>query len=239
MNTNWSVVLFQLTSHQSPLAPNPNDYRRALLLKSTTDDISESMSCRLVTDSVQIAVGIAMRTPLLKRWSRPLQSALADHAGQLAKAELSGAGQAASGSRTHCRGLSAAAFASSPIEIGLDVEWLDPHRNWLDILAVFIPSVAQLEPSPCNLVRGWVFLEAFYKAEQRYPSEDEIFEVMRQPLVFDTSLRLRHGASAYFSQLPQDMMLGLYWRGGHGEAEITLLMCPDGDSARLPGGGSA
>ncbi|NBB14687.1 hypothetical protein GVN21_04835 [Caulobacter sp. SLTY] len=76
-------------------------------------------------------------------------------------------------SRSHGRGLIAAAVARPPVtRLGIDIEWIDPRRRMADIAAHYLGEAA--EPTPEQFFRGWTFGEAWFKAFGVDPTPDLI-----------------------------------------------------------------
>ena len=173
-------------------------------------------------NSSRLAVGMVWNTPLLERYPRRLQSRLADIAQDLIGTRFADLPTPHGLSRAHCRGVSAACLIEPEFAVGIDIEWLDPRRKWIEIIAIYVPSIADLSPSPTQLVCAWVFLEAFYKAEQRLPTETEIRDMLSRFQSHDAKIDLASGACVYFRQLPSDLMLCLYWR--RRDAQIATKM---------------
>ena len=66
-------------------------------------------------------------------------------------------------SRSHGRGLIAAAVAGPPItRLGIDVEWIDPRRRMAAITEHYLGSAEAVSPE--QFYRGWTFGEAWFKA---------------------------------------------------------------------------
>lgn len=66
-------------------------------------------------------------------------------------------------SRSHGRGLIAAAVAAPPIvRLGIDVEWIDPRRRMAEIAEHYLGAAEAVTPE--QFFRGWTFGEAWFKA---------------------------------------------------------------------------
>lgn len=77
-------------------------------------------------------------------------------------------------SRSHGRGLIAAAVARSPVmRLGIDVEWIDPRRRMADIAELYLREM--MHPTPEQFFRGWTFGEAWFKAFGVDPEPDLIW----------------------------------------------------------------
>lgn len=71
-------------------------------------------------------------------------------------------------SRSHGRGLIAAAVAGPPItRLGIDVEWIDPRRRMAQIAEHYLGAAEAVTPE--QFFRGWTFGEAWFKAFGRDP----------------------------------------------------------------------
>lgn len=84
-------------------------------------------------------------------------------------------------SKSHSRAVVAAACAVPPVTaLGIDVEWMAPQRAFAAILANFFPAF----PAPVgrdDFYRAWTFMEAHFKAHQRWPREEEVRQVLAEP----------------------------------------------------------
>lgn len=77
-------------------------------------------------------------------------------------------------SRSHGRGLVAAAVAGPPVtRLGVDIEWIDPGRRMAEIAEHFLGAPAA-GLTPEQFFRGWTFGEAWFKAFGADPSPDLI-----------------------------------------------------------------
>jgi hypothetical protein len=90
------------------------------------------------------------------------------------QAELESGEPAPLASRSHGRGLVAAAIARPPVTcLGVDVEWIDPRRRMDDIAGHYLgETVSGVDAE--TFFRGWTFGEAWFKAFGRDPSPDLI-----------------------------------------------------------------
>ena len=71
-------------------------------------------------------------------------------------------------SRSHGRGLIAAAVAGPPVtRLGIDVEWIDPRRRMAQIAEHYLGAAEAVTPE--QFFRGWTFGEAWFKAFGRDP----------------------------------------------------------------------
>jgi hypothetical protein len=114
-------------------------------------------------------------------------------------------------SKSHSRALVAAACAGSPVTaIGIDIEWMAPDRAFSAILTNFLPSIAA--PVACDVFyRAWTFLEAHYKALQRWPGEDELRQVLAEP-TRDAPWQTASGNHLVQHRVHDDFQLTLLWR---------------------------
>jgi hypothetical protein len=112
------------------------------------------------------------------RLPRKLQS---EAAAKLA-ARLSGlAGLPGRISKSHSRAVVAVASADAEVSgLGIDVEWMRPDRPFDAILRSFAPTLAGAVDADA-FYRAWTYLEAHFKAWQRWPGEAEIEEVLVTP----------------------------------------------------------
>ena len=76
-------------------------------------------------------------------------------------------------SRSHGRGLVAAAVAAPPVtRLGIDVEWIDPRRRMAQIAEHYLGAAEPVTPG--QFFRGWTFGEAWFKAFGQDPAPDLI-----------------------------------------------------------------
>ncbi len=76
-------------------------------------------------------------------------------------------------SRSHGRGLVAAAVAGPPVSrLGIDIEWVDERRRMGAITEHYLGSAEAVTPE--QFFRGWTFGEAWFKAFGRDPEPDLI-----------------------------------------------------------------
>ncbi len=76
-------------------------------------------------------------------------------------------------SRSHGRGLIAAAVAAPPVtRLGIDVEWIDPRRPMAEIAEHYLGAPEAITPE--QFFRGWTFGEAWFKAFGDDPDPDLI-----------------------------------------------------------------
>ena len=83
-------------------------------------------------------------------------------------------------SKSHSRAAVAAAAGNmSGLMLGIDIEWIAPHRPFAAIARGYLGiAVAEMEASA--FYRGWTFLEAYYKAFQRFPASTLIASAIAQ-----------------------------------------------------------
>lgn len=76
-------------------------------------------------------------------------------------------------SRSHGRGLVAAAVAAPPVtRLGIDIEWIDPRRRMAEIAEHYLGAAEPVTPE--QFFRGWTFGEAWFKAYGHDPAPDLI-----------------------------------------------------------------
>jgi phosphopantetheinyl transferase len=76
-------------------------------------------------------------------------------------------------SRSHGRGLVAAAVAAPPVtHLGVDIEWIDPRRRMAEIAEHYLGAAEPVTPE--QFFRGWTFGEAWFKAFGHDPAPDLI-----------------------------------------------------------------
>jgi hypothetical protein len=122
-----------------------------------------------VTDGRAIRHAVR-RLPGYSPGQRP-PKALESSAARALQAELDP--HAALFSRSHGRGLIAAAVAGPPVtHLGIDVEWIDPRRRMAQIAEQYLHAPAT--PTPEQFFRGWTFGEAWFKAFGADPTPDLI-----------------------------------------------------------------
>jgi 4'-phosphopantetheinyl transferase len=77
-------------------------------------------------------------------------------------------------SKSHSRAVVAAAVGNAPaLRLGIDVEWMSPHRPFAAIMRSFAPGISGTLDGD-SFYRGWTFLEAYYKAFQQLPEPADI-----------------------------------------------------------------
>lgn len=125
------------------------------------------------------AIGTIPGADLGARQPHALQS---QEAARLADALRRRAGPVAQISKSHSRAMVAAACAAPPVTaLGIDLEWMAPNRPFAAILRTFWPTAP--DHVECHaFYRVWTFLEAYYKAHQRWPEPDDINDVLTAPL---------------------------------------------------------
>ncbi|MDB5470433.1 MAG: hypothetical protein JWR84_1993 [Caulobacter sp.] len=110
------------------------------------------------------------RLPDYEPGERP-PKALESAAARALQAQLDPA--AALFSRSHGRGLIAAAVAAPPVtRLGIDVEWIDPRRRMAEIAQHYLGAPEAITPE--QFFRGWTFGEAWFKAFGHDPDPDLI-----------------------------------------------------------------
>jgi hypothetical protein len=125
---------------------------------------------------------------------------------------LSGfAGPPARLSKSHSRAVVAAASADAEVSVlGIDVEWIRPNRPFGAILRSFAPSLATAVDADA-FYRAWTFLEAHFKAWQRWPGEAEIEEVLATPPAI-APWQTRAGNQILQQRVAGDFQLTVLWR---------------------------
>ncbi|MAP94792.1 MAG: hypothetical protein CMK07_07565 [Ponticaulis sp.] len=132
-------------------------------------------------------------------------------------------------SRSHSRGVSVAAVSSDTMAVGIDVEWMSPDRRWLDIISMFAPSAPDRSPDMVMLAKAWTFIEAFYKAEQAYPVEADVMEILHADLPEGTPITLLSGASVQFTMLAGGFPMAVYWTAEGKGAQISYVFAEPAD----------
>lgn len=114
-------------------------------------------------------------------------------------------------SKSHSRALVAAAIANTDvIALGIDVEWISPKRPFMAILRTFAPTLSGVVEQD-GFYRAWTFLEAHYKAFQRWPQEDDIKQVLRR-MPSDEPWQTSSGTQLLQHRVADLFELTLVWR---------------------------
>lgn len=110
-------------------------------------------------------------------------------------------------SRSHGRGLVAAAVAAPPItRLGIDVEWIDPRRRMADIAEHYLGAAQAVTPE--QFFRGWTFGEAWFKAF----GHDPVPDLIRMAGGNTAAEPIRVGEAWLLQSLPQQgFVLSLVW----------------------------
>ncbi|HYE47256.1 MAG TPA: hypothetical protein VEA44_15945 [Caulobacter sp.] len=115
-------------------------------------------------------------------------------------------------SRSHGRGLVAAAVAHPPVaRLGVDIEWVDPRRRMADIAEHYLGETVDLTPE--QFFRGWTFGEAWFKAFGADPAPD----LIRIAGANRSEAPVAVGDAWLLQALPQPgFVLSLVWRSAPG-----------------------
>jgi phosphopantetheinyl transferase len=95
--------------------------------------------------------------------------------------------------------------------LGIDIEVVDPRRNWPELLGWFAPNLKDKHLSSFQGAIGWTFHEAYYKAKGLYVPPDLLSEVVSKTIAVGNTLTLSEGAHAVFFQPSTTMMGCIYW----------------------------
>jgi hypothetical protein len=107
--------------------------------------------------------------------------------------------------KSHSRAVVAAAAGDHTIgALGIDVEFMAEGRPFRAILSHFAQTLPETVDSPA-FYRGWTFLEAYFKAFQRYPAPADLSTAITRPsseavwLTQDAASVLQHRIGDAFS----------------------------------------
>ncbi len=114
-------------------------------------------------------------------------------------------------SKSHSRALVAAAVASAEVQaLGIDVEWMAPGRPFAAIMRSFAPSLPAAIDGEA-FYRAWTFLEAYYKAFQRWPDENDIKQVLNKG-ASEGPWQIATGTQLLQRQVAGSFQLTLVWK---------------------------
>jgi hypothetical protein len=171
-----------------------------------------------VTDSPQIlyATDILSADDVTGRMPRADQSAAAARLLEW----LAGPGFAAKAhSKSHSRAAIAAAAANTPgLLLGIDIEWIAPHRPFAAIARAYL-GIAAIEIDAASFYRGWTFFEAYYKALQHFPDAALVVSAIRQGGE-GVACRLDDGVWYLHRRVGDLFQLCLVWRSADGETYV-------------------
>ncbi|MCE3289409.1 MAG: hypothetical protein K0R83_1421 [Caulobacter sp.] len=110
-------------------------------------------------------------------------------------------------SRSHGRGLVAAAVAAPPVtHLGVDIEWIDPRRRMAEIAEHYLGAAQAVTPE--QFFRGWTFGEAWFKAFGHDPAPD-LIRIAGGNIAVEP---IRVGEAWLLQSLPrQGFVLSLVW----------------------------
>ncbi len=142
------------------------------------------------------------------RQPHPVQS---QAAAALAARLIDAIGPTAMISKSHSRALVAVAWAMPPVTaLGVDIEWMEPDRRFSAILSAFLPAAPDGVDRD-TFYRAWTFLEAHFKAYQRWPDEAEIRQVLAAP-AGDDVWQTAAGNQLLQRRICDDFQLTVLWR---------------------------
>jgi len=159
---------------------------------------------------------------LYRRWPRRMQSHMANIAQKVCEENLPVACRTHKYTRTHSRGVAATAVSEDATAIGIDIELEDPARNWSGLLGWFAPSIESKSISAFQGVKGWTFLEAYYKAMGQSVCPKDLEWIIETDIAFDELVSIGEGALVYFTKPLPDMVLCIYCRAPS-DAEVVML----------------
>lgn len=139
--------------------------------------------------------------------------------------------------RSHSRGLGAAARAclAGPSQLGIDLEYLDPTRNWPSILHKIAGDIPDAHPArACSI---WTLAEAWYKAFGHWPAADVLNAAARLRSEAQGVSELAPSTFWYAQNLAPGFQLSIVWRGTYitpQNASGTASSLPDGSNGSAP-----
>jgi hypothetical protein len=114
-------------------------------------------------------------------------------------------------SKSHSRAAIAAAASDMPgLSLGVDIEWMAPHRQFAAIARSYL-GVACQEMDATGFYRGWTFFEAYYKALQHFPDAALVASAIAQDSD-GTAHGLDDGTWYLHRRVAQSFQLCLVWR---------------------------
>lgn len=127
-------------------------------------------------------------------------------------------------SRTHSRGMAGAVVSDETRNIGIDIEYQASNRNWPEILSVFSDYTDLSAASTPSLCLAWTFIEAYYKAFQRYPAPSLVLDVISEsdldiPIPIPSCKGWR-----FHRQLDNDFSLSIVWTGPKTQPQILPIL---------------
>lgn len=134
----------------------------------------QKQACNITQETeLPFRIGLATILPISRRHPLQIQRARAKEIELMLDTNQSAAALHLQ-NRSHSRGLIAVARSDNNgmSRFGIDVEYADPSRPWQKIIASF--GVDQKHTTLTPYVRGWTFIEAYYKAFQHYPDAELI-----------------------------------------------------------------
>ena len=124
-------------------------------------------------------------------------------------------------SKSHSRGIVAGAVGNIPeLMLGIDIEWMAPGRPFGAIAHTFLASAPE-RMAAADFYRGWTFVEAYYKAFQRFPDQALVHDVIRHAIDGEV-LWFRDGTGVLETRVADAFQLCLVWRGNLRDTVIPI-----------------
>jgi hypothetical protein len=124
---------------------------------------------------------------------------------------LSGGLAPTASSKSHSRGVVAAAAGDAPdLQLGIDIEWMAPGRPFSAIARTVLPIAPERMPIG-DFYRGWTFFEAYYKAFQEFPRSALVEQVIYRTAEVGAH-RLVDGSAMAQRRVADAFQLCLVWR---------------------------
>ncbi len=114
-------------------------------------------------------------------------------------------------SKSHSRALvAAAAGEAQSLKLGIDVEWIAPHRPFEAIMLSLVPSLTCALDHK-SFYRGWTFLEAYYKAFQIFPGTVDVEQISMSEMGH-VPLQISDGAWVWRHSVLDAFELSIVWK---------------------------
>jgi hypothetical protein len=130
--------------------------------------------------------------------------------------------------------IAAAVGDARGLSLGIDIEWMNPDRPFAEIAGTILPSVPS-HVGGAAFYRGWTFGEAYFKAFQRPPPEDVLFNFAFGGAP-DGIHRLVDGVRALTHRIAEVFQLCVVWRAD-GDQECSVTFVPEQEPGPYAGNG--
>lgn len=133
-------------------------------------------------------------------------------------------------SKSHSRAaIAAAASDVTGLLLGIDIEWMAPHRPFAAIASGYLGiDAAQMDAE--RFYRGWTFYEAYYKALQRFPPVGLVELAIAQHNE-GVANRLSDGMCVLYRRMADAFQLCVVWHAA-GSENLVPRYAPQADRAK-------